>query len=265
MGEPPSRALRPEPGNDPAQGDGMPAGALGAHWHPLGRVDQLRGSRGTLVTKLLGSRVVVEWRRGALRARLASPTERTVAVEEWNGFLMVNLDPGAEPLGPQLAPLTDHFAPYRLHEWVNRFLVEVDADWNWEQSERHFSVPDRTDGSTTANRPAWALQLSEETGASRRDSLLPRVPALPSPLSNSVSSAQVGPALKLTADASKVLWLQIAAHEPGRHFLRWSLLLPRATAQSPPLAEPLEDYCELLRVALEDQFEGLHQRVMGSP
>ena len=38
------------------------------------------------------------------------------AVELWNGFIFVNLDGEAPPLAPQLAPLAEEFAPWKMDE-----------------------------------------------------------------------------------------------------------------------------------------------------
>ncbi|MGW0551476.1 aromatic ring-hydroxylating oxygenase subunit alpha [Streptomyces altiplanensis] len=51
----------------------------------------------------------VEFDRGACRL----PGHR---VEVWNGFVMINSDPGAAPLAPQLAGLDEKLAPYGLGE-----------------------------------------------------------------------------------------------------------------------------------------------------
>lgn len=52
--------------------------------------------------------------------------------EVWNGFVFVNFDPDAEPLGPRFTELDEVLAPYRLEEWkvLDRLdWPEVPATW----------------------------------------------------------------------------------------------------------------------------------------
>jgi phenylpropionate dioxygenase-like ring-hydroxylating dioxygenase large terminal subunit len=42
---------------------------------------------------------------------------KNFAVEVWQGFVFVNMDPDAEPLGPRFAEMEEVLAPYRLDEW----------------------------------------------------------------------------------------------------------------------------------------------------
>ena len=52
--------------------------------------------------------------------------------EVWLGFVMVNLDGTAEPLGPQLAGLTDILAPWRMDELVTVASRTFPSAWNWK-------------------------------------------------------------------------------------------------------------------------------------
>ncbi|HST42568.1 MAG TPA: aromatic ring-hydroxylating dioxygenase subunit alpha [Conexibacter sp.] len=69
------------------------------------------------------------------RQGIALPQVRT---ELWNGFVFVNFDADAEPLGPRLAPLDPIVAPYRLEQLRGEFLAdpgyrfEHDHAWNWK-------------------------------------------------------------------------------------------------------------------------------------
>jgi phenylpropionate dioxygenase-like ring-hydroxylating dioxygenase large terminal subunit len=52
--------------------------------------------------------------------------------EIWLGFVMVNLDGAAEPLGPQLAGLTEILAPWRMEELVTVTSRTYPSAWNWK-------------------------------------------------------------------------------------------------------------------------------------
>ncbi len=57
---------------------------------------------------------------------------KSYGIEEWHGFVFVNLDPDAAPLAPRLAEAEPWVAPYRLEEWrhVGRVLwPESEANW----------------------------------------------------------------------------------------------------------------------------------------
>lgn len=52
--------------------------------------------------------------------------------EVWEGWLYVNLDPAAEPLGPRLAPLSARYARFRIADYRTLFRVEEIWDTNWK-------------------------------------------------------------------------------------------------------------------------------------
>ncbi|QES51709.1 biphenyl 2,3-dioxygenase [Streptomyces venezuelae] len=82
---------------------------------------------GEFAGRLAGSPLMhrVEFDRAACRL----PGHR---VEVWNGFLMVNLDPDAEPLAPQLSGLDERLAPYGLGALQTAYTLRwngVPANW----------------------------------------------------------------------------------------------------------------------------------------
>lgn len=54
------------------------------------------------------------------------------AVEEWQGWVYVNLDPEAEPLAPRLAPISERLANYRVGSYQTLFRVDEVWDTNWK-------------------------------------------------------------------------------------------------------------------------------------
>jgi len=62
----------------------------------------------------------------------------TVRAEVWKGFIFVNLDLDAPPLGPRLEPLEEIVGPYGLEDLRGEFLrdpdyvFEFDYPWNWK-------------------------------------------------------------------------------------------------------------------------------------
>jgi Rieske 2Fe-2S family protein len=63
-----------------------------------------------------------------------------VALEEWEGFLFANLEPGSAPaLIDALRPLSGRFGPWRLSELVAARRIEYDVRTNWKLIFQNFS------------------------------------------------------------------------------------------------------------------------------
>ena len=62
----------------------------------------------------------------------------TVRVETWQGFVFVNLDADAAPLGPRLGPLDAIVAPYRMQDMVWVSSTQWDCPWNWKLLVENF-------------------------------------------------------------------------------------------------------------------------------
>jgi phenylpropionate dioxygenase-like ring-hydroxylating dioxygenase large terminal subunit len=62
-----------------------------------------------------------------------------VRCETWGGFVWINMDAEAEPLGDHLGVLTEHLAPYRLEDQVLLDDVTVEVDCNWKTSVDAFN------------------------------------------------------------------------------------------------------------------------------
>jgi phenylpropionate dioxygenase-like ring-hydroxylating dioxygenase large terminal subunit len=63
------------------------------------------------------------------RARFGLPELRS---EVWEGWIFVNFDAGAPPLGPQLAPLSELLAGYRMEDMVAAPPLVFDSPFNWK-------------------------------------------------------------------------------------------------------------------------------------
>ncbi len=63
------------------------------------------------------------------------------AVEEWEGWVYANLDAGAAPLAPRLAPLAERFANYKLSSYQSLFRVDEVWDTNWKVLFQNFMEP----------------------------------------------------------------------------------------------------------------------------
>ena len=61
-----------------------------------------------------------------------------LALEEWQGFAMVNLDRDAEPLAPRLAALDELLAPWHFADFRSCEPLEYDSPWNWKVMVENF-------------------------------------------------------------------------------------------------------------------------------
>jgi phenylpropionate dioxygenase-like ring-hydroxylating dioxygenase large terminal subunit len=62
-----------------------------------------------------------------------------LAVEAWHGFVMVNTDLDAAPLGPQLAGLEPLLDGLRIDEMVRVGSIDWDQPWNWKVTFENYA------------------------------------------------------------------------------------------------------------------------------
>jgi len=62
-----------------------------------------------------------------------------LAVEEWQGWVFVNLDPNARPLAPQLAGLAEICEPYELTSMRRVGTLHYVCDFNWKVLVENFA------------------------------------------------------------------------------------------------------------------------------
>jgi len=72
---------------------------------------------------------------GFSKTQCRLPTFRT---EVWEGWIFVNFDPHAPPLGPQIEPLRQAIAPYRVAELCGTPPLVFDSRWNWKIMVENF-------------------------------------------------------------------------------------------------------------------------------
>ncbi len=64
-----------------------------------------------------------------------------LGLEVWEGFVYVNLDAAAPPLGPRLAGLSERYASYRMADYRSLFRVDEVWDSNWKILVENFVDP----------------------------------------------------------------------------------------------------------------------------
>jgi hypothetical protein len=250
-------------------------------WHPVARTQQLTRSS-MIECRLLNEPITIMRDRDTIRGwaltgadvvrcrRNLRQSGSRLAVEVWNGFVMVNRDHGAFPLAPQLAPLTAHLEPYALHNRIQLDVHEVTASWDWKLSLEHFNLsmegcrdgvlsPKLVDAVEVDPDGAWSLLYGGARSCNRGHGIFPICEDLPLEYRTRINVVNIFPMLYLVTDATIALWIQVNVEGPQRHLLRWSLLLPKRSLAVAKTGGRLDHYCEILRLLLEDDLQTLTQ------
>jgi hypothetical protein len=248
-------------------------------WHPVARVRQLT-TNSAIECRLLNEPIAISRDRDTIRGWALTGVEAAgsqrnrrqrgsrLAVEVWNGFVMVNRDYDAPPLAPQLAPLTTQLEPYALQNRVQLDVYEVTASWDWKLSMEHFNMSMEGDGNGVLSQElvdavevdpggAWSLLYGFAGSRDRGQGVFPICEDLPFEYRTRINVINVFPTLHLVTDATIALWIQLNVEGPLRHLLRWSLLLPEQSLAVAKTGGRLDHYCEILRVLLEDDLQTL--------
>jgi hypothetical protein len=248
-------------------------------WHPVARTQRL-ANNSTMECRLLNETIAIKRDSGAIRGWALTGAEqarsqqnrrefgRRLAVEVWNGFVMVNQDHDASPLAPQLAPLTRYLEPYALHDRIQVDVHEVTASWDWKLSVEHFnlSMEGYRNGSSSQaladavevdSDGAWSLVYGRAQSRDGGQGIFPICDDLPIEYRTRINAVNIFPTLHLVTDPMIALWIHVNVLEPQRHLLRWSLLLPRRSLAVARAGGRLDHYCEILRVLLNDHLQAL--------
>lgn len=167
-----------------------------------------------------------------------------LGLEEWNGFVFVNLDRSAPPLGPRLEKLDDLIRNYHFEDLRIVDTVEFGSPWNWKilvenfmEAYHHIGTHRTTLEPTYAARDAvvhdnggepWAfLEMPGRTD--HQDS-----PVVFEHLTDTerrgLFAAVVMPTLLIAASAGGGVWYQLEPHAHDAMRLRIHLLMPSALA-----------------------------------
>jgi len=190
-----------------------------------------------------------------------------LALEEWQGFVMINLDPEAAPLTPQLAPLEAVFADYDLGSLVVATTLTFDSPWNWKILVENFmeayhhigthrnsfelAYPARDSYVVDNAGGPWALlRMPGHEGPEAADgSGLPPFPGLDATQKRELLAAVVYPTLLFGASSDLAAWYQLIPAAHDRMQLKIHALL------RPEVADVLNDTG---RSAVADGLRSIH-------
>ncbi len=185
------------------------------------------------------------------------------AVEEWEGFVFVSLDPAPEPLAARLAGLSELVRPYGLGDLVVADTIEFDSPWNWKllvenfMEAYHHIGPHRDTFQQT--HPAAASFVVDNGGepwsllhmpGSEDDDARPELPYLPGldpERRADLLAVCVYPTLLFALSGTLAVWYEAVPHAHDRMTLRIHLLLGADVPAHDELAPAIAGVGEGLR------------------
>ncbi|MFE1898931.1 aromatic ring-hydroxylating dioxygenase subunit alpha [Streptomyces yangpuensis] len=199
------------------------------------------------------------------------------AVEEWHGFVYVNLDASAAPLAPELKRVSGDLTNYRLdemaqlgswsEEWACNWKVAVEnAHENYHVLGFHRetlqqSTPGGSDTDVRVDSP-WALRLLVPFTEPQEAYALPLTDAEKAHL----YGIFVFPAASMAAAGEMVIWLSLIPRTIDRTLVRGGILVPRAALEGADLEEmrrQAETYAGMINKEDRVGLEAV-QRAVGS-
>jgi phenylpropionate dioxygenase-like ring-hydroxylating dioxygenase large terminal subunit len=181
-----------------------------------------------------------------------------LAVEEWQGFVFVSMNPDPEPLAPQLEALSRHLEPYGLARLVIADTIEFDSPWNWKLlvenfMEAYHHIGPHRDTFQVSNPAKDSFVVDNEGGpwsllcmpgaagpvASDADepSDLPLLSGVDHERRTDLLAACVYPTLLVAVTGNLATWYEVVVHAHDRMTLRIHLLLePEVAADDDVIA-----------------------------
>jgi len=177
-------------------------------------------------------------------------------LEVWQGFIFVNFDPGAAPLGPRLAALDEVVANYELSALDGQRPAEATRfDWNWKvmfennndgyhanrlhRGPLHDPVPSSL--ARFPELPDGTGGYYRTNGSTHKDAsfnptlkaLLPVFPKLTEEERNGVLFVNIPPTLSLVMNTDVVLYLIMQAEDADHHSMLMGSLVTSEAMKNP--------------------------------
>jgi phenylpropionate dioxygenase-like ring-hydroxylating dioxygenase large terminal subunit len=214
----------------------------------------------------MGDRAALERLRQAVRLP-------EVRLELWHGFIFINLDPDAPPLGPSLAKIEAYWEGYEAADLVTvpPVRAEKPVPWNWKiqlenftdayhpefvhRGTHDFAPSNHPDGgvqftpmAATDNAIARTVPLCEPDGGMMRDgwglpAMFPAIESLPAVQHARLCFVMVPPTLQLMFAPGAVAYTLLtpagveATYASSDRVTGGGWMLPRSTVSLPDFAE----------------------------
>ncbi len=191
--------------------------------------------------------------------------------EIWEGWIFVNFDADAPPLGPRLAPLSKVLANYAMSDMVAVATATFDSPFNWKvlvdnfmEAYHHIAIHRDT------FEPIFPAELSHTPDNEGPYSLLimpareevedpmvglPRSGTLDPDEEGRLLAAVVYPFHLFAPTAESLAWYQLLPHGHDRFTLRIYSCFPKATLDDPAYQEAVEGVKALTKVVHHQDIE----------
>ena len=187
--------------------------------------------------------------------------------ETWAGFVFVNLDGEAPPLGPRLRALDARLAHYPTASLTTIAEQHFDCDWNWKVMVENFAECYHHLGShretvepwfpadnahTEAFDPSYVV-TSVAANCDAFDASDPYPPSISGPPNDGILVLVPYPTHLLVFTWSSVYWMQVSPLDAGHCRMSAYQLADPRTAQDPDMRSLLDGYfAEFIEVNNED-------------
>ena len=193
--------------------------------------------------------------------------------EVWNGFVFVNLDGKAAPLGERLAGLSEVLAPWRTGDMKMAIQMEWDCPFNWKvlaenfmESYHHLGAHSKTLQPMMPARNTWneeeraayirahlpvkPTKREEMLQAEARGELvhgMPTIETLPPELRYEWHLFLIYPLMLVSANPDRLIFYRMQPLGPDRLKLLTTTLVPASTMEHPDWPSMLERETARLR------------------
>ena len=176
-----------------------------------------------------------------------------IRTEVWEGFVMANLDPDAEPFAPQVEGYRRYFANFNLADMVVARTLEYDSDWNWKvlvenfmEAYHHIGTHAETfepiyharDSRIPDNDGPWSI-LHMPAAEGHASEAPPLIPDLTEAQQRDLFAGVIFPHFMLAMFSTGMAWYQVTPLGAGRLNLKIHICLPK-------VARALDDFEEIV-------------------
>ncbi len=167
--------------------------------------------------------------------------------EIWEGFVLINLDPQAPALQPQIKGLTEYFKNFRLADMRIVKTLEYDSGWNWKvlvenfmEAYHHIAIHKQTfeptyharDSQIPDNSGPWSILHMpgmERTGEDPTNTGgFPAIEGLTDWQTKDLFAAVIFPHFLFATHAHGAAWYQVSPVSAERLHLKIHVMVPQA-------------------------------------
>ncbi|MEM9573342.1 MAG: aromatic ring-hydroxylating dioxygenase subunit alpha [Pseudomonadota bacterium] len=192
-----------------------------------------------------------------------------IKTEIWNGFILANLDPEAEPFAPQVADYSAYFLKFKLEDMVVVKTLEFDSPWNWKvlvenfmEAYHHIATHAQTfepifharDSKIPDNTGPWSI-LHMPSAHDAPAPGLPPIEGLEDWQKRDLFATVLFPHFMLAFQGTGAAWYQVFPNAADQMLLKIHLLSPKAHLQLDDFAEASEASAGLVNIIHHEDID----------